>query len=124
MQLTSIVVNSIAASEVLSRIETRVLLDLHEKICISGFLNNAESWNLNKGDESELEKIEVQAIKGLFDLPIHIPTVAIIFSFGLLFTKQRIDQKILIYLHKILTKGDEIWLKKALLILRTMKIGW
>ena len=30
---------------------------------------NAESWNLNKGEEHEIEKVEMQAIKNLFDLP-------------------------------------------------------
>ena len=113
-QATSIIINSIAASEVLNRIETRVLLDLHEKKTITSLINNSESWSLNKGDEKELENIEIQIMKNLFDLPIHIPTVSIVLSFGLLFTKQRIDQRILLYLHKILTRKDD-WQRIALL---------
>ena len=32
-------------------------------------LYNAESWNLNKGEEHEIEKVDMHAIKNLFDLP-------------------------------------------------------
>ena len=124
MQVTTILINSIAAAEVLNRMETRVLLDLHEKKSISGLINNSECWNLNKGDEQELEKTEVQALKYMFDLPVHIPTVAIIYSFGLLFTKQRVDQKILLYLHKILNRGEDYWQEKTLLTLKTLNLGW
>ena len=71
-----------------------------------------------------MEKIEIQAIKHLFDLPIHTPTPAIIFSFGLLYTRYRIETKRLIYLHKILNRYDSHWTKMILNILNTLKIGW
>ena len=100
------------------------MLESHEKLCIPGLLTNCESWNLNKKDEMYIERMEVQAIKHLFDLPIHTPTVAIIFTFGLLYTTQRIDQKQLIYLHKILTKGENEWPKKTLKVLKTKNLGW
>ena len=64
-----------------------MLLDLYETIAISGFLTNAESWSLNKGEENEIEKVEIQSLKSLFDLPIHTPTAAIIFTLGIPFTK-------------------------------------
>ena len=50
-----------------------MLLELHEKVTISSLLNNSESWNLNKGEEQEVERIEIQALKDLFDLPLQSP---------------------------------------------------
>ena len=60
----------------------------------------------------------------MFDLPLHTPNAAIIFSFGTIYTKQRIDQKQLIYLHKILSKNDDQWTKKTLRALEELDIGW
>merc|ERR1739842_152500 len=99
-------VNSIAASEVLRGIETSVLTELHEKVVIPGLLANAESWSLNRGEKIEIERMETQALKYLFDLPIHTPTSAILYSLGTLYTNQRIDQKRLNYLHRILTRNE------------------
>ena len=79
---------------------------MHEKKSIAGFLTNAESWNLSSKEEKELEKLEIQAVKYLFDLPVHMPTVAILYSFGLLYTTQRIDQIQLIYLHRLLQRDN------------------
>ena len=124
LQATTINVNAIASSEILHRIETAVILEFFEKKCIPGLLNNAESWNLSKKEEKDIEKIEIQALKYLFDLPIHMPTIAIIYSFGLLYTTQRIDQKQLIYLHRLLQRGDDDWSKKFLQRLRDKKVGW
>ena len=53
---TTVSINCFAANEVLKRIETDVLLRLHEKVTISGLLTNAESWTLNRGEKTELEK--------------------------------------------------------------------
>ena len=124
VQTATMIINSIAASEVLYGIETAVLLDLHEKKNVSMLLTNAESWKLNKGEEEEIEKVELQALKSMFDLPLHLPTPAIIFSFGILLTKQRIDKKMLIYLHKILNKIPGIWLKETFLTLANSDTGW
>ena len=66
--------------------ETAVLLELHEKISVSSLLTNAEAWNLNKGDENELEKIEIGALKDLFNLPVRTPTAALVYFFGILYT--------------------------------------
>ena len=46
LQITTIHINTIAASDILNQIETSVLLELHEKINIPSLLANAESWNL------------------------------------------------------------------------------
>ena len=124
MQATTTHIHTIASSETLNKIETAVLLELHEKVSIASLLNNSESWNLNKGEEETAEKIEIQALKDLFDLPLHTPTAAIIFTFGTLYTKQRIDQKQMIYLHKILNKQDDQWIKRTLKTLEELNIGW
>ena len=71
-----------------------------------------------------LEKAEIRALKSLFRLPIHTPTVAILFTFGTLYTKQRIDKIQLVYLQKILLKKDDEWIKKTFMILKDQQIGW
>ena len=121
---TTVTINTIASNEVLNNIETAVLIELHETINISSFLTNSESWTLNKGDIEELERIEVQALKNLFNLPVHIPTPAVIYSFGTLYTNFRIQTRQLIYIHKVLTKENSQWTKQTLLILENMNIGW
>ena len=121
---TTVTINTIATNEILNKIETSILLELHEQISIPGFLTNSESWNLNKGEKDELEKIEVEALKDLFDLPIHTPTPAIIYTFGTLFTRIRIDQKQLIYLHKVLNQDKTHWTRKTLETLENLNLGW
>ena len=121
---TIININTIAESEMLNRIETSVLIELHEKMNIPSLLNNSESWSLTKSEEENLETIEIQTLKELFDLPLHTPNVAIIHTFGTLYTKQQVDKKLLIYLHKILNKTEENWVKKTLQLLESMNIGW
>ena len=66
LQATTVTINTIASSEVLHKIETSVLLELHDKISISGLLTNAESWNLNRSEEDEIEKMEIQAVKKIY----------------------------------------------------------
>ena len=124
VQATTVNINTIASSETLHNIETIVILELHEKICIPGFLNNCESWKLTKKEEMELEKIELQAIKYFFNLPIHTPSVAIVYTLGILYTTQRIDQIQLLYLQKILKRNDIDWAKSTLNTLKEKNIGW
>ena len=68
-------------------------MEFHEQVKTPSLFTNCEAWNLLKGDADELERIEIQTLIHLFDLPIHTPTPAIIFSFGFLYTNQRIHQK-------------------------------
>ena len=121
---TTTSINCFAANEILKRIETDVLLKLHEKVTVSGLLTNAESWTLNRGEKAELEKIEIQALKHLFDLPAHTPTPAIVFTLGTLFTDHRVEIKRLNYLHRILVREDDHWTKKAFNTLDSLNIGW
>ena len=83
----------IATNEVLNKIETPVLLELHEKISVPSLLNNAEAWDLTMTEQKEIEQIEISAIKSLFNLPLKTPTPAIIYTFGLLYTDVRIHNK-------------------------------
>ena len=122
--VSSISINSIASSEILYRIETKVLLELHEKVNIPSLLANAEAWNLLKSEECDIERAELQCLKNLFDLPIRTPTPAILFTFGILYTTTRVDQKKLIYLHKILNRDLSHWTRKSLETLEKMNIGW
>ena len=96
----------------------------HEKITIPTLLNNAESWTMNKTEVDELERVELQALKNLFKLPIQTPNTAVIFTFGTLYTKQRIDQMQLIFLHKVLNRPPGHWTLKMLLTLQELNIGW
>ena len=124
LRATTIKINSIAETEVLQLIESYVLIEFHEKISISSLLTNCESWNLKKGEMDSLEKMEIQALKHLFDLPTHTPTPAVIFSLGTLYTRQRVHKRQLLYLHKILKKYDGQWTKRALEILEEKNLGW
>ena len=124
IQTSTVSINTIAGSEILNKIETSVLLELHESMNISSLLFNCESWNLSKGEEDELEKIELQALKNLFDLPLHTPSASIIHSFGILFTRQRVEHKMLIYLHRILQRNETHWVRKTFDSLRVKNLGW
>ena len=123
-QATTININSIASTEVLRQLETSVLLELHDKVTIPGLLANAESWSLLKSEEKEIEKIENQALKSMFDLPLHTPIPAIIFSFGTLYTNLRIETRRLNYLHRLLNRPNSHWTYQAFFTLHDQKIGW
>ena len=124
LQGTLASINTIASNEVLNRVESVVLLELHEKIAIPGLLNNSQSWVLNKTETKELEKTEIQALKNLFQLPLRTPNAAIIFTLGTLFTKQRVDQNHFLYIHRILQRPSSHWTIKMLLTLEELNIGW
>ena len=123
-QATVVNINSIASTEMLQMIESSVLVELHDKITIPGLIANCESWNLSKGETKEMEKIEYQAIRYLFDLPTHTPIPALIHSFGTPFTELRIEKRRLMYLHRILNRQDAHWTKKTLIQLNDLNIGW
>ena len=123
-KITTTNINAIASTEILKKIAVPVLLRLHETITIPGLLNNSESWCLSKTEIDELERIEIQALKNLLDLPLHQPTPSIIYSFGTLYTKLRVDLKQLIYLHRILNRTTNHWTRKVLKCLETNNIGW
>ena len=124
IKASTITINTIASNEVLKKVETSVLLELHDKVNIPSLLMNAESWNLNTGEKTEIDKIEINALKSLFDLPLHMPTPAIRFAFGTLYTEIHIDKKRLLYLHKLVTRDTTHWTQRALTTLEELNIGW
>ena len=123
-QAATATINTIASSDVINKVESIVLLELHERITIPNLLYNAEAWVLNKTEINEIERVELQALKSLFKLPIQTPNAAIVHTFGTLFTKQRIDQRQLLYLHKVLNRPNTDWTLQTLNTLQEMNIGW
>ena len=124
LQATTRQINTTASSDVMRGIETRVILELYEKCVIPSFLNNAESWTLTLTEERQIDKVCIQAVKRLFNLPSTTPSPAIIHSFGLLYATQILDQKRLLYLHKLLTRESTHWTFLMLTHLKTQGIGW
>ena len=117
-------IKTIASNEDLNRIETVVLLELHEKISISSLLNNAEAWDLLIGEKKDLEQIELLNVKSLFDLPTKTPTPAILHTLGLPYTTNRIKKKQLLFLHRLLNKDPNQQTRKMLKVLDKLKVGW
>ncbi len=94
-------------------------------LCLSVSLSLSLCLSLSLSlSEEDLETIEIQAMKALFDLPVHTPTPALIFTFGIPYTRQRVDQKQLTYLHKVLNRQTTHWTKKTLEALEDKNIGW
>ena len=124
INISTVSINTIASSEALYKIETAVLLQLHEKVNISSLITNSESWTLLKGEQKELESAEIQCLKNMFSLPINTPTPGIIYTFGTLYTNVRIDQRRLNYLHKILSRGSSHWTRQTLESLKELNLGW
>ena len=62
-------------------------------------------------------------MKNLFDLPLHTPTGAILYSFGILHTGLKIEIKMLTYLHKMVQKNNNEWMK-TLSKLESLNLGW
>ena len=117
-------INTTAGSEVMRKIETKTILELYERCVIPSFLNNAESWTLSTQEEKELDKLGIQILKRLFNLPERTPSPAIIYSFGTLYITQEIDLKKFMYFHKILKRENDHWTKKMLCHLKSLDIGW
>ena len=124
LKAATIHINTIAESEVLKKVETSVLLELHEKVNIAKLLTNSESWDLLIGEKKEIDTAEIQALKSLFDLPIKTPNAAILYTFGTLSTSLRIDKKQLFYLHKLVTRNVAHWTLKILKTQAELNIGW
>ena len=111
-------------SEVMGKIGMRVILQLHESETISAFLYNAETWTLTMSEKKILDQAELYAWKRMIGLPKTTPTAGIVMTVGCLFASIRVEQKQLLYLHKILTKDDTNWTKTMLYTLKEKEIGW
>ena len=111
-------------SEVMGKIGMRVILQLHESETISAFLYNAETWTLTMSEKKILDQAELYGWKRMIGLPKTTPTAGIVMTVGCLFASIRVEQKQLLYLHKILTKDDTNWTKTMLYTLKEKEIGW
>ena len=60
----------------------------------------------------------------MIGLPQTTPTAGILLSVGGLFVTIQIEQKQLLYLHKVLCKDASNWAKTTLLVLNDYNIGW
>ena len=115
---------SYGSSSTMRKLKSHMLIELHESISIPSLLYNSESWTLSITNLLELEKIEIWALKRLLNLPPKTPTAAIRYETGTLFLEFRIDQRQLIYLHKVLQRPGEHWTHHILMTLNEMDIGW
>ena len=115
---------SCGSADIMRKIELNVCLKLHEIMTIPMMLNNCESWILTQSDRNELEKMELWALKRLVNLPRTTPSVAVRVITGTLYTEERIDEKQLIFLQKILKRDSSHWTHHVLNILNIHSIGW
>ena len=76
-------------SSTMRKLQSRLLIELHETISVPSLLNNSESWLLGKTDQIELEKIEIWGLKRLLNLPPKTPTAAVRYETGTLFVEIR-----------------------------------
>ena len=113
-----------AKTGVMKRVETKVLLKLHDSVILPSFLYNAETWALNGGERKEADKILLWAWKQMLGLPTTTPTPAIVFATGSLYASVQIELKQLLYLHRLLQKQEGHWALESLKILQAYDIGW
>ena len=111
-------------SAVMRKIETSILLKLHETVTLPTLLFNAETWDINNSDRKEIDRMELWALKQMFGLPITTPTPAIIFATGTMYASVRVDIKRLNYLHKLLQKENENWARMTLNLMDKNNVGW
>ena len=111
-------------SEIMKKIETKVLMKLHETVTLPTFLSNSETWVLSNKERKDADKTEISAWKHMLGLPATTPNPAVIFATGSLYASLRIDIRQLIYLHKLLTKEQGHWAHEMLTILKENDIGW
>ena len=113
-----------AKTGVMKKVETKVLLKLHDSVTLSSFLYNAETWVLNGEERKEADKTILWAWKQMLGLPTTTPTPAIVFVTGSLYATVQIELKQLLYLHRLLQKGEGHWAYESLKILKKYEIGW
>ena len=106
------------------KIGMSVILKLHEAETIPAFLYNSETWTLTKTEKKSLDRAETYAWKRMLGLPQTTPTAGIFLTVGSLFASVRVEQKQLLYLHRVLTKDKKHWTNTTLNALREYNIGW
>ena len=117
-------ITTFCKNEIVKRIGTKVILQLHEAETVPTLLYNSETWTLNASEKKTLDQIEIYAWKKMIGLPHTTPTAGIILTSGSLFASTRIESKQLLYLQKVLKKGDDHWTTITLRQLKEKNIGW
>ena len=117
-------INTTASSDIMRGVEARVILVLYEKSVVPCLIYNCESWTLTPAEEKVADKIGVNALKRLFNLPTTTPDSAVVFNLGQLYVSQEIDKKRFIYLHKLLLRTEDHWTRKMLQHLKSRNSGW
>ena len=97
---------------------------MHTSCTVAGLLTNCETWVLNKGDRSKIERIELWALKRILNLPKTTPTPAIWHITGFLITSILIDRRQFLYLKILLSRPQDDWTKKMFDCLKRDDIGW
>ena len=117
-------INTTASSDVMYRIETKVILNLYDVYIIPSLLNNAQSWFLTAKEEKQLDTIGIRVVKRLFNLPFTSPNVSVVYSFGLLYITQIVDKKQFIYLYKLITRAEPHFKHRMLDYQKMHNLGW
>ena len=60
---------SLCSSDIFKKGHLRSLIKLHNSCTVAGLLTNCETWVLNKGERSKIERIELWALKTTFKPP-------------------------------------------------------
>ena len=102
----------------------RVIIKLHEAVNIPTLLYCSETWTLNKGEMQEADRVELWAWKNMIGLPRTTPNAAVMYTTGAMYPSIRIQEKMLMFLHNILTKDDDSWPKIIYQRMEALNIGW
>ena len=111
-------------SDIMKKIETAVLLKLHDSVTLPALLYGAETWLLTSDERKRVDKMELWAWKHMLNLPVTTPTPAVVFSTGALYASIRIDIRQLIYLKTLLSKPKGHWAYESLAKLDNNQTGW
>ena len=111
-------------SDIMKKMETNVLVKLHNTVTIPTILANSETWHLNEQERKEVDKMELWAWKTILGLPLTTPTPSVIYATGSLFASIRVDIRQLMYFQKLLKKPSDHWAREALHLLKDYEIGW
>ena len=97
---------------------------MHNCCTMASLLTNCETWILNKAERNKIERIELWALKRIFDVPITTPTAAIWFLSGHLMTSILIDKRQMLYLKILLNRPEHDWTRQMFECLEKDDIGW
>ena len=111
-------------SDIIKRMATKVMIQLHESQTVSSLLYNSETWTLNSKERNFLDQIELYAWKKMIGLPQTTPTAGIIYTTGSFFASIRVEIRQLTYLQKVLQRKDGHWTRVTLNILEEKNVGW